>query len=72
MDIHGLNRFFNLQGTALIGIMINPNSVGGRVLANLVGGGYRGVVYPVKAESEAVMGITYARFLGKKNIEMPD
>ena len=58
MDIHGLNRFFDPQRIALIGVTINPNSVGGRVLSNLVGGGFRGVVYPVNPESEAVMGVT--------------
>ncbi len=58
MDIHGLNRFFNPQRIALIGVTINPNSVGGRVLSNLIGGGFRGVVYPVNPESEAVMGVT--------------
>ena len=57
MDIHGLNRFFNPQRIALIGVTINPNSVGGRVLANLVGGGFRGVVYPVNPAREAVQGI---------------
>jgi len=57
MDIHGLNRFFDPQRIALIGVTINPNSVGGRVLANLVAGGFRGVVYPVNPDSEAVLGI---------------
>ena len=28
-----------------------------QVLANLVGGGFRGVVYPVNADSEAVLGV---------------
>jgi acetyltransferase len=58
MDIHGLNRFFDPQRIALIGVTINPNSVGGRVLANLIGGGFRGVVYPVNPEAEAVLGVS--------------
>src|SRR5512136_983548 len=57
MDIHKLDRIFKPQRIALIGVTINPNSVGGKVLSNLVGGGFRGVVYPVNPEAEAVMGI---------------
>jgi acetyltransferase len=57
MDVHNLNRFFNPKRIALIGVTANPNSVGGKLLANLVGGGFDGVVYPVNAEREAVLGI---------------
>ena len=57
MNIHKLNNIFNPQRIALIGVITNPNSVSGKVLINLVSGGYRGVVYPVNSENEAVMGI---------------
>ncbi|MCU0612303.1 MAG: bifunctional acetate--CoA ligase family protein/GNAT family N-acetyltransferase [Candidatus Eisenbacteria bacterium] len=57
MNVHGLDSIFNPRRIALVGVTINPNSVGGRVLANLVGGGFQGVVYPVNEESEAVMGV---------------
>jgi acetyltransferase len=57
MGIRKLDSIFNPQRIAVIGVTINPNSVGGKVLSNLVGGGFRGVVYPVNPESEAVMGI---------------
>jgi len=57
MNIHKLNNIFNPQRIALIGVTTNPNSVSGKVLINLVSGGFRGVVYPVNAEHEAVMGI---------------
>ncbi len=57
MDVHKLNRFFNPARIALIGVSANPNSVGGKVLSNLVGGGFDGVVYPVNPEREAVLGI---------------
>jgi acetyltransferase len=57
MGIRKLDSIFNPQRIAVIGVTINPNSVGGKVLSNLVGGGFRGVVYPVNAEAEAVMGI---------------
>ncbi len=57
MGIRTLDSIFNPQRIAVIGVTINPNSVGGKVLSNLVGGGFRGVVYPVNPEAEAVMGI---------------
>ncbi len=57
MSILNLDKIFNPKRIALIGVGINPNSVGGKTLANLVGGGYRGVVYPVNPEFEAVLGI---------------
>ncbi len=57
MNIHKLNNIFNPQRIALIGVTTNPNSVSGKVLINLVNGGFRGVVYPVNPDTEAVMGI---------------
>ncbi|MCL4559694.1 MAG: bifunctional acetate--CoA ligase family protein/GNAT family N-acetyltransferase [Chloroflexi bacterium] len=57
MDIHKLDCLLKPQRIALIGITTNPNSVGGKVLINLISGGFRGVVYPVNPDHEAVMGI---------------
>ncbi len=57
MNIHNLNSIFNPSRIALIGVTTNPNSVSGKVLINLVSGGFRGVVYPVNPDHEAVMGI---------------
>ena len=57
MNIHKLNTIFNPRRIALLGVTTNPNSVSGKVLINLVSGGFRGVVYPVNPEHEAVMGI---------------
>ena len=57
MDVHNLGRIFNPTRIALVGVTQNPNSVGGKVLGNLVGGGFRGVVYPVNPGQEAVLGV---------------
>ena len=57
MDVHNLGRIFHPTRIALVGVTQNPNSVGGKVLGNLVGGGFRGVVYPVNAAQEAVLGV---------------
>jgi acetyltransferase len=57
MNVHGLEKLLNPTRIALVGVTINPNSVGGRVLSNLIGGAFRGVVYPVNPVSEAIMGV---------------
>lgn len=57
MGAHKLDSIFNPQRIALIGVTTNPNSVGGKVLSNLVGAGFMGVVYPVNPATEAVLGI---------------
>ncbi len=57
MPIRKLDRIFRPERIALIGVSNNPESVGGITLKNLVGGGFRGVVYPINPGCEAVMGI---------------
>jgi acetyltransferase len=58
MNVHKLDKIFNPQRIALIGVTTNPNSVSGKVLTNLVGGGFKGVVYPVNPDQESVLGIS--------------
>lgn len=57
MAIQMLDKIFKPRRIALIGVSPNPKSVGGKILTNLVGGGFGGVVYPINPTSEAVMGI---------------
>jgi acetyltransferase len=57
MDILTLDRIFKPQRIALVGVSPNPKSVSAKILSNIIGGGFRGVVYPVSASTEAVMGI---------------
>jgi len=57
MSIKKLDKIFNPTRIALIGVSKNPDSVGGKVLNNLVGSGFKGVVYPVNPTHEAVLGI---------------
>lgn len=55
MNVHRLDGILRPQRIALFGATINPNSVAGKVLANLVAGGVRGVVYPINPTGEAVL-----------------
>jgi acetyltransferase len=57
MSIRNLDKIFNPQRIALIGVTTNPNSVSGKTLINLIGGGFKGVIYPVNPGQEAVLGI---------------
>ena len=57
MDIRKLDLIFKPKRIAVLGVTINPNSVGGKVVSNLLGGGYPGVVYPVNPQHEAVLGM---------------
>ena len=66
MNVHKLEKLLNPTRIALIGVTINPNSVGGKVLGNLVGGGFRGVVYPVSSTAEAILGVPC--YPGLKNL----
>jgi acetyltransferase len=57
VDVHGLDKIFKPQRIALFGANENPKGVGCTVLRNLVGSGFRGVVYPLHPTLEAVQGI---------------
>ncbi|MHB1034309.1 MAG: bifunctional acetate--CoA ligase family protein/GNAT family N-acetyltransferase [Pirellulales bacterium] len=57
MRIRNLNKIFDPRRVAVIGASDTPTSVGYMVLRNLVGSGFRGVVYPVNSNRESVQGI---------------
>ena len=57
MNVHKLEPVFNPSRIVLVGVSINPKSVSGMIVSNLVRGGYRGVIYPVNPDAEAIQGI---------------
>jgi len=57
VNVHNLNCIFKPKRIALIGVSSNPNSVSGKVLTNIAGSGFKGVVYPISADYEAVMAM---------------
>ena len=57
MSIRNLDKIFDPHRVAVIGASDTPNSVGYTLLHNLIGTGFRGVVYPVNSNREAVQGI---------------
>jgi len=61
MTIANLDKIFEPKRIAVIGASDRSGSVGGKVLANLVGSMYRGVVYPINPKHESVQGIAAYR-----------
>ncbi|MGA2030931.1 MAG: bifunctional acetate--CoA ligase family protein/GNAT family N-acetyltransferase [Thermoguttaceae bacterium] len=57
MSIRNLDKIFDPRRVAVIGASDTATSVGYTVLRNLVGSGFRGVVYPVNPQRESVQGI---------------
>jgi acetyltransferase len=57
MSTHHLDKIFKPQRVAVIGASEVVGKVGYTVLRNLIGHGYKGVVYPVNAKRDSVQGI---------------
>ena len=57
MSTLNLDKIFNPQRIGVIGASDTTTSVGYTVLRNLIGSGFRGVVYPVNPRRESVQGI---------------
>jgi acetyltransferase len=58
MGTENLDKIFNPKSIAVIGASDRPHSVGGKLIKNLVGKGYKGVVYPVNPFRRTVYNIT--------------
>ncbi len=57
MGIEKLNKIFNPARIAVIGASERENSLGAKILRNLIGVGYKGVVFPVNPFRPVVQGI---------------
>ena len=57
MGPHFLNRIFSARSIAVIGASDRPDSLGGRVLANLQAMGFKGALHPVNPRHAEVMGL---------------
>lgn len=51
-----LTSLFSPRSVAIIGASDDPKRIGGRILANLLRGGYGGSIYPVNPNRETVQG----------------
>jgi len=57
VSIRNLEKIFKPRRVVLIGIGKDPEDLGRRVLTNLLGAGFRGIVYPVSYSVESVSGV---------------
>ncbi len=54
---HGLDGIFRPRSVAVIGASRREGSIGRQVVANLIGGGFQGPVYPVNPRAEVVLSV---------------
>lgn len=60
-----LDYFFNSRSVAIIGASHTPGKIGYEILANFVGGAYKGKTYPVNPDTTPILGQkVYASILG--------
>ncbi len=57
MSIKNLDVFFNPRRIAVLGASEDRSSLGYHVFRNLVGRGFKGIVYPVNSSSDGVQGV---------------
>ncbi len=57
MAIKNLEAFFNPRRIAVLGASEDKKVLGYHVLRNLIGKGFKGVVFPVNPDSEAIQGV---------------
>jgi acetyltransferase len=68
MSIRNLEKIFRPRRVAIVGASERPGSVGATVQNNMIGAGFRGVVYPVNPNRESVQGIqAYSNVLSLPN-----
>jgi acetyltransferase len=65
MSIRNLESLFNPKRIAVIGASEGPDATGNLVLRNMIGKGFKGVVYPVNPSLEAVQGIKAYKSIGE-------
>jgi len=53
-----MKRLFDPRSVAVIGASSNPAKIGTRVVANILGGGYHGDVYPINPRGGEILGCT--------------
>ncbi|MEN2985975.1 MAG: GNAT family N-acetyltransferase, partial [Thermodesulfovibrionaceae bacterium] len=63
MSIYNLEYFFNPRRIAVVGANDIPETVGYTIFRNLIGGDYKGIVYPVNPKSDSVQGVEAYRSL---------
>jgi len=53
----GLESFFNPKSVAIVGASRQKSKVGYEILANIMGAGYKGEIYPVNPQADTIEGL---------------
>jgi len=53
----GLESFFNPKSVAIVGASRQKSKVGYEILANIMGAGYKGKIYPVNPQADTIEGL---------------
>ncbi len=53
----GLESFFNPKSVAIVGASRQKGKVGHEILANIMGAGYKGEIYPVNPQADTIEGL---------------
>jgi acetyltransferase len=51
-----MDRLFRPAGVAVVGASPDPTKIGGMILGNIIGGGYKGGIYPVNPRGGEIQG----------------
>src|SRR4030067_2298247 len=65
LGIENLNKIFNPARIAVIGASEREDSLGAKILRNLIGVGYKGTVFPVNPFRQVVQGVMAYPSVGK-------
>ncbi len=57
MGPHYLSRFFTPKSIAIVGASERPDSVGHRILSNMIATEFKGALYPINHKRETILGI---------------
>lgn len=58
-----LNSVFNAKNVAVVGASNNPDKTGYQVLRNIIGGGFKGRIYPINPKSDEILGLKCSKEL---------
>lgn len=56
-EIERLNRIFKAKSIAVIGASTNSEKTGHIIMKNIIGGGFKGQIYPVNPKSSEILGL---------------
>ena len=62
---HQLDKIFQPKTIAVIGASNDPHSIGFAFMKNLIGKGYKGIVFPVNLKEHSIQGVKCYQYVGE-------